>query len=201
MIENIQNEDIQKEKIQEVIVLEGRHDTAAIRRAMNADTIETGGSALDKETVEQIRRVHATRGVIVFTDPDYPGQRLRQIIQDAIPDCKHAFISINQARSGKGKVGVEHAHPQDLVRAIKQAKASVITDRKLKGDTDITDSMLLSYQCAGGPGSRELRAQIGQYLGIGYANAKQFKRRLMMFDITQKQFIQAYEYVTQETKR
>jgi hypothetical protein len=33
--------------IKEVIVVEGKDDTVAIKRAVEADTIETGGSAID----------------------------------------------------------------------------------------------------------------------------------------------------------
>ena len=35
--------------IKEVIVVEGRDDTVAIRRAVEADTIETGGSAINQD--------------------------------------------------------------------------------------------------------------------------------------------------------
>ena len=64
-------------KIKEVIVVEGRDDTAAIKRAVQADTIETGGSAINAKTIEKIRLAQQKRGVIIFTDPDYQGERIR----------------------------------------------------------------------------------------------------------------------------
>ena len=39
-------------KIKEIIVVEGKDDTVAIKRAVNADTIETTGSGLHKRHVE-----------------------------------------------------------------------------------------------------------------------------------------------------
>ena len=42
-------------KIKEIIVVEGRDDTVAIRRAVDADTIETNGAAINDETIERIR--------------------------------------------------------------------------------------------------------------------------------------------------
>ena len=58
-----------KMKIQEVIVVEGKDDTKRIKMAVNADTIETRGSAISDETLDQIAKLQEKRGVIVFTDP------------------------------------------------------------------------------------------------------------------------------------
>ncbi|GGK32008.1 hypothetical protein GCM10010965_26050 [Caldalkalibacillus thermarum] len=64
-------------KIKEVIVVEGRNDTIKVQQAVEADTIETGGSALGAEVVERIRLAQERRGVIILTDPDYPGEAIR----------------------------------------------------------------------------------------------------------------------------
>lgn len=40
-------------KLKEVIVVEGKDDTAAIKRALDADTIETNGSAISESTIEK----------------------------------------------------------------------------------------------------------------------------------------------------
>lgn len=92
-------------KIKEVIVVEGRDDTVRIKLAVDADTIETNGSALNQHTLEQIKHAKEKRGVIVFTDPDYPGERLRRLIDAYIPGCKHAFYQRKKLRlRGKEKV-------------------------------------------------------------------------------------------------
>src|SRR5690625_4138857 len=86
-------------KVKEIIVVEGRDDSAKIGQAVDADTIETNGSAITKEILEQIRHAKAKRGVIIFTDPDYPGKRIRHIIDQAVPGCKHAFLTREKARA------------------------------------------------------------------------------------------------------
>ena len=58
-------------KIKEIIVVEGKDDTVAIKRAVDADTIETNGSAIGDHVIEQVKLAQK-RGVIIFTDPDYP---------------------------------------------------------------------------------------------------------------------------------
>ena len=63
----------EKRKIPEVIVVEGKDDTANLRRFYEVDTYETRGSAIDQDDLERIATLQELRGVIVFTDPDYNG--------------------------------------------------------------------------------------------------------------------------------
>ena len=67
-------------KIQEVIVVEGKDDTANLRRFYEVDTYETRRSAINEDDLERIDKLNELRGVIVFTDPDYNGERIRKII-------------------------------------------------------------------------------------------------------------------------
>ena len=84
------------DKIKEVIVVEGKDDTKQVQRAVLADTFETNGSALSKKALEQIKKLQQSRGVIVFTDPDFNGERLRKLIGQNVPGVKHAFIRRDQ---------------------------------------------------------------------------------------------------------
>src|SRR5699024_12495634 len=79
-------------KIKEVIVVEGRNDTMKINQAVDAYTIETNGSAINQETLNQIAHDKEKRGVIIFKDPDYPGERIRRIIVKHVPGCIHVLL-------------------------------------------------------------------------------------------------------------
>lgn len=81
----------EKINIQEVLVVEGKDDTANLRRFYNVDTYETRGSAITEEDLERINRLNDLRGVIVLTDPDYNGERIRKLIMAAVPTARHAF--------------------------------------------------------------------------------------------------------------
>ena len=52
----------------------------------------------------KIQHAQETRGVIVFTDPDFPGRRIRAIIEEQIPGVKHAFLKKEKtiAKNGRG---------------------------------------------------------------------------------------------------
>ena len=84
--------------IKEVIVVEGKADTRRLKEIFkDIHTIETGGSAIDETTIELIRHAQQTRGVIIFTDPDFPGMKIRSIINERVPGCKNAYIEREKA--------------------------------------------------------------------------------------------------------
>ena len=53
----------EKIKIQEVLVVEGKDDTANLRRFYEVDTYETRGSAINEDDLERIAKLHELRGV------------------------------------------------------------------------------------------------------------------------------------------
>jgi ribonuclease M5 len=182
-------------RIQEIIVVEGRNDTAAIRRAVEADTIETRGSAIGPEVISQIRRAQEMRGVIVFTDPDHAGERIRRIISREVPGVKHAFLPQHQARD-KQKVGIEHASPD----AIRTALSEVRTEWREATVPPLTWEEYLDLGFAGHGDSRRFRLQVAEVLGIGYANAKQFYRRLHILCISREELEQAIQEVRKDAE-
>ncbi|GED33474.1 MULTISPECIES: ribonuclease M5 [Brevibacillus] len=179
-------------KIKELIVVEGRDDTVAIKRAVNADTIETGGSAIHTWVIEKIRLAQQKRGVIIFTDPDYQGERIRRIISKAVPGCKHAFIT-QEDGTKKGDIGVENASPEVIVRALADVRTEMI-----ESAGEITAEDMLAYGLTSGGDSKERRIKLGEKLGIGYANAKQLLARLNAFQIKREEFEAAMQAIDKE---
>ena len=183
-----------KMKIKEIIVVEGKDDTTAIKRALDADTIETNGSAIGEEVIEQVRLAQEVRGVIIFTDPDYPGQRIRQIISAQVSGCKHAFLPKTEARPKNGKgIGVEHASPEAIRIALQEAQVLKETFQE-----EITPQDLIDCGLVGGKGSKARREKLGVKLRIGYTNGKQLYNRLNMFQISKDSFAKAMQEIIQE---
>lgn len=181
--------------IKEFIVVEGKDDTTAVKRAVNADTIETNGSAISEETLKRIAHAEQKRGVIVFTDPDYPGQRIRAIISERVEGVKHAFLPKKQAiaKNGKG-LGIEHAS-DDAIRAALQAVYTVQDDEIAE---IITREDLLYAKLIGHPQSKYRRQRLGEILNIGATNGKQLHKRLAMFQISAQQFGEAIAQLDME---
>ncbi|WP_409296404.1 ribonuclease M5 [Peribacillus sp. SCS-26] len=181
-------------KIQEIIVVEGKDDTVAVKRAVEADTIETNGSAVDESVIERIRLARSTRGVIIFTDPDFPGEKIRHTITEQVPGCKHAFLEKAEARPRNGRgIGVEHASPEAIRAALKDAYQT-----NVEHDPEISQQDLLDAGLMGGAGAKERRERIGRILKIGYTNGKQLQKRLQMFRISRDAFLEALQRMEQE---
>ena len=182
--------------IREVIVVEGKSDTVAVKRATGADTIETNGSAVDTSTLIRIAHAEETRGVIVFTDPDYPGRRIRAIIEEQIPTVKHAFLEKKQTIAKNGKsLGIEHAQDEHIREAIRAVYTT--EDRPA---VEIPLAQLVAAKLIGHPEARRRREQLGAYLRIGQVNGKGLKKRLEMFRISYEELVKALEVLDEEEK-
>lgn len=171
--------------IKEIIVVEGKEDTSAIRRAVQAETIETGGSAISKEVIARIRLAQARRGVIIFTDPDFAGERIRKIISEKVPGCKHAFIDAEAARH-KDDIGVENASDEAIRRALELVKTEAPPEKGEIGWNDLLEAGLIVH-----PQAAERRRLLGKELHIGYCNGKQLFKRCNMFAISKEEFQRA----------
>ncbi|MGT2666767.1 ribonuclease M5 [Streptococcus rifensis] len=181
----------EKKIIQEVIVVEGKDDTANLKRFYEVDTYETRGSAITDEDLERIDRLNELRGVIVFTDPDFNGERIRKLIMEAVPTAKHAFLNRGEAVPGsksKGRsLGVEHASFEDLQRAL----SGVLGSYDDENHFDIRTSDLMALGLLMRNDSRKRREFLGEQLRIGYTNGKQLLKRLELFGVTLEDIEQA----------
>ena len=173
-----------KEKISQVIVVEGRDDTANLKHYFDVETYETRGSAINDQDIERIRRLHDLHGVIVFTDPDFNGERIRRMIMTAIPTVQHAFLKRYEAApksKTKGRsLGIEHASYEDL----KTALAQVTEQFENKNEFDISRADLIRLGFLAGADSRRRREYLGEQIRIGYSNGKQLLKRLELFGVT-----------------
>lgn len=183
-----------KLKIEEIIVVEGKDDTRRIQEVVDADTIETIGSAINEEILEQIEHAQETRGVIVFTDPDFSGEKIRKTIMEVVPDAKHAFLSRRLAAPKKrgSSLGVEHASDEAILAALQSVVTAIAETDNYQ---EISRQLLINYGLIAGTHAKERREKLGDELRIGYTNSKQLTKRLKMFRITEVELIAAMKKV------
>lgn len=173
--------------IKEVIIVEGKDDILAVKRAVEAELIATSGLGLNDKIMERIKNAAQRCGIIVFTDPDYPGEKIRKMIQAEVPNCKHAFLP-RELATKNGDVGIENASPESIREALSKIKTEVDSNR-----CEFTINDLIIYNLTGTDMSVKRRDLMGRELGIGYGNAKQFLNRLNRYGITREEFISATE--------
>lgn len=170
-------------RIEEIIVVEGKDDISAVKRAVNAEMIEVNGFAVRrKSTLEKIKEAHKRVGVIVLTDPDFAGEQIRKTIENYVPGVKHAYITREEGRKADN-IGVENATPEAILQALEGAKCKV-----MEGRDEFTMEDMINYDLVGKPSSKENRQRLGKALNIGYANGKQFLSKLNNFKISREEF-------------
>ncbi|WP_029451530.1 ribonuclease M5 [Clostridium algidicarnis] len=175
--------------IKEVIVVEGRDDITAVKRAVDAEVLAVGGFGINRSVIDKIKEAQKRQGVIILTDPDFAGEKIRSIIAKRVLGVKHAYIS--QAEGTKdGDIGVENASPETIIRAIKKAKCE-IKDKV----TTFTIADMMNYGLVGDKKSSLKRDKLGKELGIGYGNSARFISRLNSFGIEKSEFLEALERI------
>ena len=162
--------------IKEVIVVEGTNDTKRLQSFFGVETIETHGLGLNKETIELIRQVNEKRGVILFLDPDVPGEKIRGRINRAIPNLKNAFVMKEDARTKK-KVGIEHADKETLEKALN----NLISYGESKQSISKTEFYELGL--TGQSDSEKRRNLVARHFSLGKCNGKTLFHRLNMLGI------------------
>lgn len=175
--------------IKEIIVVEGRDDVTAVKRAVDAELITTGGFGFPKGVMERIKEAQKRRGIIIFTDPDFAGEKIRKKIAAEVPGCKHAFLPREEAKKD-GDIGIENATPKSIRAALERVR----TERTEKRN-EFSQKDLLLNGLIGNDEASFKRDKMGQILGIGYGNAKQFLSRLNNYGVTREEFEKALEEI------
>ena len=171
--------------LKEVLVVEGKMDTVAIRKALEADTIETGGFTLAPHTLRQIEAAYKKRGIIILTDPDGAGERIRKFLTERFPEAGQAFIPKVQA-TANNDVGVEQAQPEAILAALAKVR-----HHEYRPQAEFTHMDLFTYALNGSPSASARRDALGAELGIGYGNAKRFLERLNHYGVSREEFLTA----------
>jgi len=169
--------------IKETIVVEGKDDIANVKRAVDCEIIATNGLAFGKDLIGRLEKINDRTGIIILTDPDHAGKKIREKIARHIPDAKHAYIDRKLAIK-KGDLGVENADPD----ALNNAKAETVEKRDEFVMADLVNNGL-----SVGKGAKENREKLGNILGIGYYNSKQLLSKLNSFGISREEFEKAVE--------
>lgn len=174
--------------IKEIIVVEGRDDVTAVKKACNCEIIITGGIHFQKNLFKKLAKAQKEKGIIILTDPDYTGEKIRRIINKKIKGAKNAYIEKDKSLKN-GDIGVENAKPEDILNALKNAKVRFENISKEFNFQDMIDYGLT------GENSKELREKIGNKFSIGYCNSKQFLIRLNKYNISREKLEEALKRI------
>ena len=176
-----------KKHIKEIIVVEDKDDVSAVRRAVDATILTTSGMGLEERRLREIAALGKRQGVIILTDPDVPGTKIRNRVTEVVPDAKQAFIARKDARHPvTHRIGVEYASPEVIAAALDAAYATSDTPAQRYQMSD-----LMRWGLVGQSDSAARRAQFCELLHLGHANGKALLKRLNAFALEEDVIFEA----------
>ena len=164
-------------RIKELLVVEGKHDQARLEKLFDCDVLLTNGLGLNEGIMNIIVQAAEKQGVIVMTDPDYPGKRIRNQIMEKVPSAKHVFVDHDKA-IGKRNVGIEYMEDEDIIKALE----NVITFTEKKQCLAYND-----YVDFGLMGDKKKRDYLTARLKLGACNNKTLFKYLNMLSVTKEE--------------
>lgn len=173
------------EKYPAIIVVEGISDKAFISSFLSADIITTNGSDVPRETIDYLKKVSASRDIVVLTDPDSPGKRIRDILDQHIDGLKHAYIR-KEVSIKHHKVGVAESEKEEILNAL----ANLVPSKKVI-EGNLTTQDLYELGLIGGNDSSKKRKIVEEKLHLGHTNGKSLLQRINSLAISKDQLIEA----------
>ena len=164
-----------------IIVVEGATDRALIETFLDCDIVTTNGSDVPHETIEYLKEAKKKRDIVVLTDPDMPGKRIRDILNQHIPGLLHAYIPKDKAIKHH-KVGVAESDKDTILEALNNL---VQAGEASRGSLTYADLMELGLVGSGDCASK--REKLCLKMHLGRANGKTLLKRLNALGITKEE--------------
>ena len=160
-------------KVEQAIVVEGKYDKIKLESIIDATIVVTNGYGIfkDREKLELIRFYARKKGIIILTDSDGAGFKIRGFLKGSVPEgsIKNVYIPDIFGKekrkvkpSAEGKLGVEGIKKELIVEAFRKAGINFVseegaekTERNPVTRTDIYEAGL-----TGTPDSSEKRKKL-----------------------------------------
>ncbi len=161
-------------KIKEAVIVEGKYDKIKLSSVVDTVIITTEGFRIFKnpEKLSLIRYYAEKTGIIILTDSDSAGFKIRGFLKGAVNKGRIINIYIpdifgkekrKEKASAEGKLGVEGIPVKIISDAFRKAGISS-SDEPQKND--ITSVTFFELGLSGKPESKSKRIKLQKYLGL-----------------------------------
>ncbi len=166
---------MEKIKVSQVVVVEGKYDAIKLDSIVDGLIIPVHGFSVysDDEKKNLLKQLGRKNGIILITDSDFAGFRIRNYVQNI---CRGSEIinvyippvqgkeSRKQSPSKEGLLGVEGIDKTTLLRCLQDA--GVTTGQSSVVKDDMTYSDLFELGLSGTANATENREKLAKYLNI-----------------------------------
>ena len=167
-------------KLNQAVLVEGKYDAARLTNLVDATILTTDGSRVfrDKELQNMLKRIAAAQGLIILTDSDDAGFRIRHFVTGLV-GAEHVLQAYVPAIPGKearkqapgkeGLLGVEGVADDLILQGLQTALDSAPAPQAAAQDADrtaITYTDLYEWGISGTPDSADRRRALLARLGL-----------------------------------
>ncbi len=165
-------------RVKETIIVEGTYDKIKLSGFIDGIILTTSGFAVFKNGAlrESIKELAERTGIVILTDSDAAGFKIRNFIKQSVPEkyIKHAYIpdisgkEKRKREPGKeGLLGVEGMSEEIIIDALKKAGCTIDgSSAAPKADRAVTKADLMKYGLAGSGSSAEKRRAFAHKLKL-----------------------------------
>lgn len=176
-----------KTEIDAVIVVEGKSDVLFLETFIKPiDFIITNGSEISKDTLNIIKEYSKKYKIVILTDPDFPGKKIRNTINENVENCYNAFVS-KEVSIKKNKVGVAESTKEEVLKSLQNLH---IFSKSLQNSTislsDLTEWGYLDVN------QKEFRDYVSKKYNFDIVNTKRFIKRINSLNIPIKEELENY---------
>ncbi len=161
--------------VKQAVIVEGKYDKIKLSSVIDGVIIPTNGFTVfkNKETLNLIRYFADTTGIIILTDSDSAGFKIRSYIKGAVGKGKITNVYIpdifgkekrKAAPSKEGKLGVEGMEKEVILEAFK--KAGITSEEREAPNDPITRLDLYECGLSGKENSSAMRKKLLAELGL-----------------------------------
>ena len=161
---------------EKAVITEGRYDKARLATVIDGLIITTEGFGIfnSKEKQTLIKKIADEKGIIILTDSDTAGFKIRNFLKNIVPESKitHAYIpdiygkeKRKTAPSKEGKLGVEGIDNSLLEKALLSTGLFDETEKK-PAENPITAADLFEAGLSGRENSADRRRELLASMGL-----------------------------------
>ena len=148
-----------------ILVVEGKEDASYLSNYISTEIVILNGYDLQKATLDYLKN----KRVILLTDPDEAGKRIRNKLNGLLPNAVNVEIDIKKCNRGT-KNGVAECDIDEVLTKLKEYSCS---ENKASSDIQMSDLYKLGLMS-----DKSIREKVCLKLNLGSCNAKQLYKRL-----------------------
>ena len=157
-----------------ILVVEGKEDTSYLSNYISSEIVTTNGFEIPKEKISYLK----DKKIIVLTDPDEAGLRIRQKLNELLPNSINVEVDIKKCIRNT-KNGVAEC---DIDEVLTKLKPFIVNQIDTESDITVSDLYDLGLM-----NNKDLREQVCAKLKFGKCNAKTMYKRLLNNNIKLEQ--------------